>query len=203
MNGVSDKSSKDEREQATPEEYLQKVTIGGREPRNSPIKLDAYNPNWPVDYEILAKRVYAALGEKVNLLEHVGSTSVEGLSAKPIIDMLLVVENTAAEQEYVPQLEQQGFVLRIREPDWFEHRLLRGSDPRANLHVFPQGCEEVERMLAFRDRLRLDAADRQLYEARKRELAARTWRYTQHYADAKTEIIREILARAGTHNPSG
>ena len=105
-------------------------------------------------------------------LDHVGSTSVPGLAAKPLIDINLVVADTTDEGAYVPKLEASGYVLRVREPDWYEHRMLRGHDPPVNLHVFPPGCEEVERMLVFRDRLRSNAEDRELYERTKRELAA-------------------------------
>jgi len=110
--------------------------------------------------------------------------------------MLLVVHDSSDEPAYVPALESQGYRLHIREPDWYEHRLLKSSSVDGNLHVFSAGCEEIERMLLFRDWLRTHAEDRQRYEDTKRVLAARTWKYTQNYADAKSEIIHEILARA-------
>lgn len=193
------KSGKPNREtgrQETPEEYLQEVTVGDRQPVNSTIYLAPYDPNWPAQFSKLEARVRQALGDKVLMLEHVGSTSIEGLSAKPIIDMLLVVPDSADEESYVPYLESQGFVLRIREPDWHEHRMLKGRDIKANLHVFSEGCQEVKRMLTFRDWLRTHADDKELYEERKRHLARQTWKYTQHYADAKTEVVQEILSRA-------
>jgi len=138
----------------------------------------------------------AALGPRVVRLEHVGSTSVPDLPAKPIVDVVLEVVDSADEPSYVPALESAGFELRIREPDWYEHRVLKSSTADVNLHVFTVGCAEVERMLRFRDRLRTDAADRELYAAAKRDLAAREWRYTQQYADAKSDVVREILSRA-------
>ena len=101
------------------------------------------------------------------------------------------------EPAYLPALEAAGYELVIREPDWYEHRCLKGPDTKVNLHVYPAGCPEVERNLAFRDRLRADAADRDLYARTKRELATRPWTYVQQYADAKTEVITEILRRAG------
>src|SRR5262249_62317874 len=93
-------------------------------------------------------------------------------------------------------LEPRGYVLRIREPDWFQHRLLKGPDTNINLHVFSQGCPEIERMLVFRDRLRGDDAERELYEQTKRDLARRDWDFVQHYADAKSEVVEAIIARA-------
>jgi GrpB-like predicted nucleotidyltransferase (UPF0157 family) len=193
--------SADEREDPRPgapmtEEQIIAVTIGGRQPLNSTIYLAPYDPAWPSLFERQARRIRNILRDKVLLLEHVGSTSVPGLSAKPIIDMVLAVADSADEPAYALPLQEQGYVLRIREPDWFEHRLLKTPDVEGNLHVFSVGCEEIDRMLMFRDWLRTHADDRELYEATKRELAARTWKYTQNYADAKAEVIREIMARA-------
>jgi GrpB-like predicted nucleotidyltransferase (UPF0157 family) len=108
----------------TTDEYLLAVTVGEQQLLNSTIYLTPYNPDWSSQFSRLANLVRDTLSEKVLLLEHVGSTSVPGLSAKPIIDMVLVVSNSADESSYVSLLEEKGFVLRIREPDWFEHRLL-------------------------------------------------------------------------------
>ena len=107
-----------------------------------------------------------------------------------------MVSDSADEESYLPQLKGRGFVLHNHEPEWFEHRLLKAVEVKANLHVFSEGCDEVTRMLSFRDWLRSNIADRELYEKTKRELAARTWKYTQHYADAKSEVVQEILSRA-------
>jgi GrpB-like predicted nucleotidyltransferase (UPF0157 family) len=106
------------------------------------------------------------------------------------------VPDSTDEDDYVPALEAAGYALRIREPDWYEHRLLKKADPIVNLHVFSADCEEIDRMIVFRDQLRTNEADRELYERTKRELAAREWAYTQDYADAKTEVVEEIIARA-------
>jgi GrpB-like predicted nucleotidyltransferase (UPF0157 family) len=172
------------------------VTVGARKPLNSTITLIAYNPAWPSLFARLEKKIRKALGDDVLSLEHVGSTSVPGLSAKPVIDMVLVVADSSDEPSYVAALEEEGFVMRIREPDWFEHRMLKAPEVRGHLHVFSDGCEEIERMLLFRDWLRSHADDRLRYEKAKQELAARTWKYTQNYADAKGEVVEEILARA-------
>ena len=97
---------------------------------------------------------------------------------------------------YLPALESVGYVLRIREPSWHQHRLLRGPDTDVNLHVFSEGCPEIDRMIRFRDHLRSRAADKELYERAKRDLAKLEWTYVQHYADAKSAIVEEILGRA-------
>ena len=161
-----------------------------------PIPIVDHDPQWPALFEREAGRIRAALGCRALRLEHAGSTSVPGLVAKPIIDMLLVVTDSAEEGAYVPALEAAGYSLRIRETNWYEHRLLKGPDTEINLHVFSSGCPEIERMLMFRDRLRSHAADRDLYARTKQALAQKEWKYVQNYADAKTAVIEEIIARA-------
>jgi GrpB-like predicted nucleotidyltransferase (UPF0157 family) len=183
------------------DEYLRAVTIGESKPHNDTVTLVPYDPQWPQQYARLAARIRNALGAGALVLEHVGSTSVPGLSAKPVIDIVLAVADSADEPAYVPPLAAQGFVLRTREPDWFEHRMIRTPEVDGNLHVFSEGCAEIGRMVAFRDRLRADAQDRLLYERTKQELAARTWRHVQHYADAKAAVVREILGRADLATP--
>ena len=178
------------------EDQIVAATVGERKPFNSAVYLAPYDPAWPSLFNRLKKQIREALGDKILLLEPVGSTAVPGLSAKPIIDMVLAVEDSSDEPSYVKPLEKKGYTLRIREPDWHEHRLLKPPDEGGNLHVFSTGCQEIEQMLLFRDWLRNHADDRLLYEETKRELAARTWKYRQNYADAKSEVVQEILARA-------
>jgi GrpB-like predicted nucleotidyltransferase (UPF0157 family) len=189
-------------ERVTTEEELRAVTIGALQPHNSTVLIVDYDPEWPRQFATEAAKIRAALGERALLLEHVGSTSTPGLAAKPILDVLLVVADSADEPTYVPDLERAGYVLRTREPEWFEHRVLKGVDPAVNLHVFSPGCPETERMLLLRDWLRTHDDDRELYEKTKRELAKRTWMYVQNYADAKTEVVEAILARAHSNRPS-
>jgi GrpB-like predicted nucleotidyltransferase (UPF0157 family) len=176
---------------------LPTVTVGAVSPLSRPIVLSEYDPGWPDAYAREASRITAALGERALRLEHVGSTSVPELPAKPIIDIVLAVADPADEDAYVVDLEATGYVLRIREPSWFEHRMLMWPDDSVHVHVFPGGCPEIERMVGFRDRLRASPADRELYARTKRELAAREWKYMQQYADAKTAVVDEIVARAG------
>lgn len=163
---------------------------------DAPIHLAEPDPAWPAAFATIAGRIRAALGSRALLLEHVGSTSIPGLAAKPVIDAVLVVADPADEPSWLPDLEAAGFRLAIREPAWHEHRLVKAHDIASNIHVLPPGCSEARRMLAFRDHLRRDPDDRARYLARKRELAARTWDYVQAYADAKGELIAEIVTRA-------
>jgi GrpB-like predicted nucleotidyltransferase (UPF0157 family) len=182
--------------QSTSEETLRAVTIGELVVLAGPVLLSDYDPAWATAFEREATRIRGALGDQVTLLEHVGSTSVPGLPAKPIIDIVLAVPDSTDEAAYVPPMEAAGYVLRIREPEWFEHRLFKGVDPASNIHVFTIGTAEIDRMLAFRDWLRSHDDDRLLYERTKRDLAARDWKYVQHYADAKTDVVAAIMARA-------
>jgi GrpB-like predicted nucleotidyltransferase (UPF0157 family) len=172
------------------------VRVGDTPPHNAPIHLAEYDPAWPMLYEREAERIRTTLGNRIVLLEHVGSTSVPGLAAKPLIDILLVVPDSADEAAYVAPLEAAGYTLRIREPGWYEHRVLKGPATDVNLHVFSPGSPEIDRMLRFRDWLRAHDDDRGLYEGAKRELARREWQYVQNYADAKTDVVEAILARA-------
>ena len=182
------------------EAELQAATIGKVAKLNGPVHLVDYDPEWPRLFAREAAKIRAVLGERALTIEHVGSTSVPGLAAKPRIDILLAVADTSDEATYVPALEAAGYVLRIREPEWYQHRLLNSPELELNLHVLPAGCIEIERMLGFRDHLRRNEADRQLYERTKRELAQRHWTYMQDYADAKSEVVEEIIARVVANN---
>ena len=187
------------------EEKLARSRIGPLQKLSGPIEIADYDPAWPAQYEQEAARIHSALRDRVKRIAHVGSTSVPGLAAKPIVDIVLEVADSSDEDAYVPLLERAGYTLRGRESDWFEHRRFKGPDNDINLHTFSAGCEEVDRMLTFRDWLRTNAADRELYLRTKRELAAQPWAYVQQYADAKTAIVKEIMARAeaGKTQPPG
>ena len=172
-------------------EYVTETRTG-----NLRITLQDYDPAWPEWFAREEERIRGALGDAVLRLEHVGSTSVPGLAAKPLIDILLVVPDSDDEDAYVPALVEAGYYLRLREPGWYRHRLLKDSDPEVNLHVFSPACEELDRMLVFRDRLRERPDERAEYEAVKRDLATRTWERGQDYADAKTRVVERIILRA-------
>jgi GrpB-like predicted nucleotidyltransferase (UPF0157 family) len=182
----------------TSEEDIRRATIGPVIFRNTQIVLVAYDPEWPAIFDREASRIRAALDSLAIRIEHVGSTSVPGLAAKPIIDIVLAVPDSAAEAAYVPALEAAGYVLHNREPGWFEHRMFKGPDVDVNLHVFSAGEAEIDRMVLFRDWLRSHDEDRDAYVRVKCELAQRTWRHVQYYADAKTAVVQQILARAGS-----
>lgn len=170
-------------------------------PVNTPTPVDGqvvlvdYDPAWPGMYEAEAAIVRAALGEKVLLLEHIGSTAVPGLAAKPCIDMLLAVADSANEDSYLPHLDAAGFVLRMRHPEWNEHRVFKGERINVNLHVWSMGSPEIARHIAFRDWLRSHPDDRDAYADAKRQIAAGHIATMSEYASQKDAIVAEITAR--------
>lgn len=178
------------------EERLREVIIGEIEPQA--IVVADYDPIWPERFCQEEARIRAALGGSALSIEHIGSTSVPGLAAKPVVDILLVVEDSANENSYLPALEEAGYVLRVREPDFDEHRMLR--TPQKDVHVFSAGSPEIGRYLLLRDRLRRDDGERELYARTKRELASKDWPSVDHYAEAKTEIIEGIISRAAARS---
>lgn len=157
------------------------------------------DPAWPQCYDYLAGRIRDVLGWRVLQLEHVGSTSVPGLPAKPVIDIDLTVADPGREQDYVPALERIGFWLAIREPWWWDHRVLRAGDPACNLHVFGFDSPELVKHRIFRDWLRGNPGDRDRYAAAKREAAAAANAAGEHvmqYNVRKQQVIRAIYDRA-------
>jgi GrpB-like predicted nucleotidyltransferase (UPF0157 family) len=176
------------------EERRREVIIGEVE-RQAIVVVD-YDPAWPERFRGEEAKIRAALEEAAIAIEHIGSTSVPGLAAKPIVDILLVVEDSGEEASYLPALEETGYVLRVREPDFHEHRMFRTPEKDVHLHVYSAGSPEIERYLLLRDRLRENGEERDLYVRTKRELARRDWPSMQHYAEAKTGVIEGIIARA-------
>ena len=159
------------------------------------------DPDWPRQYDGLASRIREALGWRVLQLDHVGSTAVPGLPAKPIIDIDLTVADPGREQAYVPALEAAGFRLRVREPWWHGHRVLRADEPTCNLHVFGFDSPELIKHRIFRDWLRGNPGDRDRYAAIKRQAAADANAAGEHvmqYNARKQQVIREIYYRAFT-----
>ncbi|WP_125773288.1 GrpB family protein [Antribacter gilvus] len=157
------------------------------------------DPAWSAAYERLAATIRTALGDAVLDLDHVGSTSVPGLPAKPLIDVDLIVADSADEPAWLPALEAAGFVLTVREPWWYEHRCLKFPEPRCNLHVFGPGAAEPVRHRMFRDWLRANPQDRDLYRDAKLAAAAASNAAGEHvmeYNARKEQVIREIYGRA-------
>ncbi len=182
------------------EERLREVTIGEIEPQT--IVVVDHDPAWREGFRREEAKIRAALGEAALSVEHIGSTSVARLAAKPIVDILVVVEDSGEEETYAPALQNAGYVLRVREPDFHEHRMFRTQEKDVHVHVYSSGSSEIDRHLLLRDRLREDEVDRELYARTKRDLASRDWPSRQHYAEATTEVIEGIIARAAAAQSS-
>ena len=163
-------------------------------PKPETITIVPYDPEWPRRYEVLSVQIRTALGDTALGIEHIGSTSVEGLAAKDVIDIDLTVADPRDEDAYVPPLERLGYVLTVREPSFHEHRCLRLANPRANLHVFGPDCPENIRQRMFRDWLRAHPEDRALYEAAKLA-AVPGGGNVMDYNARKQKVIREIYDR--------
>jgi GrpB-like predicted nucleotidyltransferase (UPF0157 family) len=176
-----------------------KARVGGA---SRPVEVVPYDEGWPAQFDAVAARVRAALGDRIVVLEHVGSTSVPGLAAKPVIDVNLVVSDSGDEAAYVPDLEAAGFVLRIREPEWEEHRVLALEDPKTNLHVFSPGSGEPARTRMFRDWLREHPEDRDAYARLKTELAGQRFADVMDYNNHKAALVYDIYEKAFAADPA-
>lgn len=176
---------------------VDKATIGGQRTRlvNGSITIMPPQERWHEDFLYLKGLVASALGEKALAIEHIGSTSVEGLHAKPIIDMDLLVADSSNEESYLQDLTDKAFVLTIREPEWEEHRMFKFANPACNLHVFSRDSIEYRRHVAFRDWLNENEEDRLLYGNLKRSLALKSFDSVMAYNNEKAELIYEIYER--------
>jgi GrpB-like predicted nucleotidyltransferase (UPF0157 family) len=167
--------------------------VGGAEAVH--VSLHEYDEHWPAAFAEHRHRIVEALtpsGIAVDV-EHIGSTSVPGLAAKPIVDVVVAVPDITAEEDYLDPLLAAGYELRVREPG---HRLVRTPERSVHVHVYEQGAAAIDEYLLLRDHLRTDAADRELYASVKRDLLDRRWDDMNDYADAKTEVVTAIKARA-------
>jgi GrpB-like predicted nucleotidyltransferase (UPF0157 family) len=165
--------------------------VGGREALE--VQLHAYDDRWPAIYLEQRVRIGNALAPVDFDIQHIGSTSVPGLAAKPIIDIVVPIRDITAEEDYLNALLDAGYVLRVREPG---HRLVRTPERDVHVHIFQRHDPAVDEYLLLRDRLRSNADDRALYETTKRSLLAKSWDDMNDYADAKTDVIVAIKERA-------
>ncbi|MBU2669009.1 GrpB family protein [Actinoplanes bogorensis] len=187
-----------ERQVGSPEQNGQ---VGEWPPRWTSIVIVDYDPVWPQRYATGSAGIRAALGDRLLSIEHVGSTSVPGLAAKPIVDIDVILAGTEDESAYVPALEATGYRLILREPWWQGHRMLVDPDEDFHVHVWPRDAAEPTRHRLFRDWLRAHPDDRELYATTKRRLAAEAG---DDYTMSKSDVIDQIFARifAATSPPS-
>ncbi|MEV6631729.1 GrpB family protein [Actinoplanes sp. NPDC051470] len=183
-----------ERSHATPEQMA--AGLVGEWPRGDrPIVVQEYDPAWPGRYEDFRARIAGALGSRIVGIEHVGSTSVPGLPAKPIIDIDVLLDDTEDESRYLPPLEALGYRLILREPWWHGHRMLIDDVEELHLHVWPRNAPEPIRHRLFRDWLRTHPDDRALYARTKLDLARSTRDNPGDYNLAKNTVIDQIFER--------
>jgi len=165
--------------------------VGGPEPLT--VGMHEHDPAWAERAREHRDRITTALADLPVDVEHIGSTAVPGLAAKPIVDLVVAVPDVTDEDTYLRPLLDAGYELRVREPG---HRLVRTPSRDTHVHVYDRGATAIEDYLLLRDQLRRDAGDRQRYEAVKRALLERTWDDMNAYADAKTEVVTAIRERA-------
>jgi GrpB-like predicted nucleotidyltransferase (UPF0157 family) len=179
---------------------LDAVLIGGRE--EGEVYIVDYDPSSPEVFEAHHHRLRDILGGKARKIEHIGSTAVPGLAAKPIVDIMVSVDDPEDESR-LRLMEQAGHVLRVREPN---HRMFRTPERAVHVHIWQAGTDDEDRHLVFRDHLRSNRADREAYEVLKRSLAGR-WRDVNYYAEAKGPFIRQVVesvrrrSEPGSDNP--
>ena len=173
---------------------LETGLIGGIEQRT--IQIVASDPNWPARFDAQKRTIRTASGNAALEVEHIGSTAVPQLAAKDIIDVLLVVADSGDESAYLNPLVEAGYQLRVREPEFDEHRMFRTPDRDVHIHVYSRGSVEIERYLNFRNWLRQHPDDRQAYERLKIQLASRDWKDMNAYAATKGTFIEEVIVKA-------
>jgi GrpB-like predicted nucleotidyltransferase (UPF0157 family) len=178
----------------TPEQ-MASAMVGEPPAKWQSIVIEDYDPVWVDRFAEASSLLSEVLGGLIISTEHVGSTSVPGLAAKPIIDIDLLIEDTAEESRYIPALERLGYRLVLREPWWHGHRMLVSPAEDVNLHVWPQHAPEPIRHRLFRDWLRSHPEDRDLYATTKRRLAQDTAHQPGDYSLAKNDVIDDIYAR--------
>lgn len=164
-----------------------------------PLEVVPADPSWPAQFALVKSRIEAALGSQVTAVDHVGSTSVPDMIAKPVIDIDVTVANIQDESTYALALEDAGFQFILRDPSWNQHRLFYGYEPPANVHVFGPESKELIRHAAMRDWLKEHPEDRKIYadiKIKASKEAIENGEDVNQYNDRKSAVLQEILARA-------
>jgi GrpB-like predicted nucleotidyltransferase (UPF0157 family) len=162
-----------------------------------PVVIVDYDPAWPSMFASLGERIRAKLGSVAIRIDHIGSTAVPGLAAKPIIDVQVSVERLEPDDEFRTPLQAVGFIHRVggveRTKRYFREP---PGGRRTHIHVRRAGSFSEQFALLFRDYLRSDGSAAHEYEAVKRELAERLRDDRHAYVDAKTRMVWELMRRA-------
>jgi GrpB-like predicted nucleotidyltransferase (UPF0157 family) len=161
-----------------------------------PVRLVEYDPSWPARYTTWRARLEGPLAGIATRIAHIGSTAVPGLTAKPIVDVMVSVADVEREDAYAPACEAAGVVLYSRDD---EHRFFVDADlPRheVQVHVCAAGGSFERDHLLFRDYLRAHDAARDAYAAMKKEVATRWREDRMGYTYSKSDLILELLDEA-------
>lgn len=161
---------------------------------DDPVVIEEHDPRWAETFAVESARIRAALGERCVAVHHIGSTSVPGMAAKPIIDMIVAVNVPVGSRGVNAAMRSLGYAnhgeFGIPGRVFFR----RDEEPRMHVHVFPDGHPSIARDLGFRDRLRADPALAHEYAAMKRRLAAAHRDDRPAYSRGKEDFI---VASAG------
>ncbi len=166
--------------------------------RTRKIEVVEYDPMWPDAFELEATKVKEALGKNCIEIYHIGSTSVPGLSAKPIIDMLCVVRDIQEVDHAVEAMESLGYEAKGESGMAFRRFFQKGKDVRTHhIHVYQQGDPEIDRYLKFRDWMRSHPTDAKNYAQLKVELAAKFPNDILSYCNGKDLFVAGIDTKDG------
>lgn len=161
------------------------------------VEICDYDPAWADAFQHIGSSLRHALGNVAHRIDHIGSTSVVGLAAKPIIDVQISVCSLAPMDAYLPQLEALGYRWREDNPEKTKRYFREAAGGRrTHLHVRKRGSWQEQYALLFRDYLRLHADDQRIYVGVKQQLAARHSHDRHAYTDAKSDIFWELIRRA-------
>ncbi|MGI8518210.1 MAG: GrpB family protein [Acidimicrobiia bacterium] len=173
--------------------YPEAEVIGSRTDAFEPIELVDYDPGWPAAFEEWRQALGVVLGDEARSIHHIGSTSVPGLPAKPVIDVLVCMGNVEDESTYVDQIESLRLPLRSREPGHRYFRPGKGVLRTVHIHVCQSGSDWERDHVGFRDLLRSDAEAAKAYAQLKRSLA-NTYRDDRlAYTEGKTGFVLDAL----------
>lgn len=161
------------------------------------INIAPYDENWPLLYQAERDALARACGPLALAIEHVGSTSVPGLAAKPVIDILVVLRRHEDGVACVAPLEALGYEYRGANGITARHYFNKGRPHSHHVHMLPEGHREITRLLGFRDHLRVHPEAARAYEGLKRDLARRFQDDRPSYTEAKSEFCASIWQQAG------
>jgi GrpB-like predicted nucleotidyltransferase (UPF0157 family) len=168
------------------------------------VRLVAYDPRWPALFAEESRRLGEALGRRIGAVEHIGSTAIPGMPAKPVLDLMAAVGSLAEAEELIPALADLGYLWRPRDmedvPDrrYFDRRRQDGSSTH-HFSLARKSSQSWRDQIAFRDYLRANPEAARTYAELKRDLAERFPQDRGSYIEGKTGFVMEVLKKAAGH----